>query len=321
MKLVKVLICVALSLSFLIIGIGFAVPNATLNFTGDVSFQHTGLYISSIETTGNVNISGYSGTLLNLTADAGSTMTITVTNPLSESWYYLNYVAGEYTFTSIDIAIGKEVKGNGGTVTFTVTFPAITTQQVVQFTFVDTPSSAPGDSESGTTNATKALEFVLNDETRGLNNIGKGKHHFENWCNSGYRILYCRDNNITGGNLKNLFDSESAGNVLFTMEWVSEGKYNLYLYYSFDVNSDDSEGNPVVESGKHYVVVYKEEIVFNDSQNKWVVVDSHKGYSKVATAKGGNGIETGTNTNGDPCVIWHETLPEGAILAAGNPPS
>lgn len=320
MKSAKFWICIALSFSFLLVGVGFAQITASLDFTGNVNFQHTGLYISNIETTGNVNIMGYSGTLLNLTAAAGSTMTITITNPLSESWYYLNYTAGEYTFTSTNATIGMEVMANGGTVTFTVVFPAITTQQVVEFIFVLVPPVAPGDDpENITTNATKALEFVINDPTRGLNKTEKGKHHFKNWCNSTYRVLYCRDGGITGGHLKNLFDSFSAGGVLFTLEWVSEEKYNLYLYYSDDVNAEDAEGNPVVDSGYHYVLVYKQEIIFNVSENKWIAADSYKGYAKVVSAEGGNGIETKENANGN-YVEWYDNaskLPNGAVIV-GN---
>ncbi len=146
MKLVKVLICVALSLSFLIIGIGFAVPNATLNFTGDVSFQHTNLYISNVTTQGNVNIIGYSGTMFTLTADEGATMTVSITNPLNDPHYYLNYIAGDHTLDDVidqehidgftlseNMVAGAEI-ASGGTLTFTVAFTA-GVEYIIKFNF------------------------------------------------------------------------------------------------------------------------------------------------------------------------------------------
>ena len=146
MKLVKVLICVALSLSFLIIGIGFAVPNATLNFTGDVSFQHTNLYISNVTTQGNVNIIGYSGTMFTLTADKGATMTVSITNPLNDPYYYLNYTAGDHTLDDVidnehvdgftlseNMVAGAEI-ASGGTLTFTVAFTA-GVEYIIKFNF------------------------------------------------------------------------------------------------------------------------------------------------------------------------------------------
>ena len=76
MKTAKVLLCIALSFSVLFVGIGFAAVSKTLSFSGSLDFQHTGLYISNITAGDGVAVQGYSGTLINLTATKGSTMTV-----------------------------------------------------------------------------------------------------------------------------------------------------------------------------------------------------------------------------------------------------
>lgn len=320
MKLVKVLICVALSLSFLIIGIGFAVPNATLNFTGDVSFQHTNLYISNVTTQGNVNIIGYSGTMFTLTADKGATMTVSITNPLIDPYYYLNYTAGDHTLTTT-AKLGDEVPA-GGTLKFTVTFDdVIDHEHMVKFNFTAVPPTLEepdppvdpdnpgggGNNENQTpSNATAAVEFVINNVSRGLNS-GNDKHTFEQWCNEGNRILYCLDNTVSGGNLNKEFANIGAAGVYFTMEWVSSTKYNAYLYSATDATNN---------LGK-YIVVYKQEIIFNSVDTLWVNGDSFKGYAKVVNATNGNGIEIGEDENGKNCVVWYnslDSLPEDAVL-------
>ena len=320
MKLVKVLICVALSLSFLIIGIGFAVPNATLNFTGNVSFQHTDLYISNVTTQGNVNIIGYSGTMFTLTADQGATMTVSITNPLNDPYYYLNYTAGDHTLTTT-AKLGDAVPA-GGTLNFTVTFDdVIDHEHMVKFNFTvvpptleepdppvdpDNPGGGGNNEDQTPSNATAAVEFVINHATRGLN-ADNDKHTFEQWCNEGNRILYCLDNTVSGGNLNKEFASIGAAGVYFTMEWVSSTKYNAYLYSATDATNN---------LGK-YIVVYKQEIIFNSVDNLWVNGDSFKGYAKVVNATNGNGIEIGEDENGKNCVVWYDNeneLPNGAEI-------
>ena len=314
MKLVKVLICVALSLSFLIIGIGFAVPNATLNFTGDVSFQHTGLYISNVTTEGTVNIIGYSGTMFTLTADKGATMTVSITNPLIDPYYYLNYTAGDHTLT-ITAKLGDEVPA-GGTLNFTVTFDdVIDHEHMVKFNFtavpptleepdppVDTDDSGGSGSGTtgGTTNATAALEFVIHNTDWGLNH-NNTQHNFEAWCNSGNPILHCLDKNVTGNNLSNAFNDLDAQDVHYILEWVSTTQYNIYLYYAKDAIPSNED---------KYLVTYKQEIVYNTTENKWMTGDSFKGYAKLIPLSK-NEKEFGIEHN-NKNVIWETDLPAGA---------
>ena len=301
MKLVNVLICVALSLSFLIIGIGFAVPNATLNFTGNVSFQHTDLYISNVTTQGNVNIIGYSGTMFTLTADQGATMTVSITNPLNDPYYYLNYTAGDHTLTTT-AKLGDAVPA-GGTLVFTVTFDDVIDQeQMVKFNFTAVPPTLdpPGGTTGGTTNATAALEFVIDNAEWGLNH-NNTQHNFETWCNSGNPILHCLDKGVTGNNLANAFNELKAQDVYYTLEWVSTTQYNIYLYYAQDA----------IESNKgKYLVTYKQEIVYNTTENKWMNGDSFKGYAKLISLSN-NGKEFGVEHN-NKNVIWTTDLPAGA---------
>lgn len=317
MKLVKVLICVTLSLSFIIIGIGFAVPNATLNFTGDVSFQHTGLYISNVTTQGNVNIIGYSGTMFTLTADKGATMTVSITNPLNDTYYYLNYTAGDHTLTTT-AKLGDALPA-GGTIQFTVTFDGIIDHEhMVQFHFTVVPPTLDGPDTPGggnnehqiPSNATAAVDFVLNHIDRGLNS-GNKKHTFNQWCNERNSILYCLDNRVTGGNLNNEFANIGSAGVYFTMEWVNSTKYYVYLYSATDATNN---------LGK-YIEVYKQEIIFNNVDNLWVNGDSYKGYAKVVKASNGNGIEIGRDANGKNCVVWYDNeneLPNGAEIVGQN---
>ena len=107
MKTAKVLLCIALSFSVLFVGIGFAAVSKTLSFSGSLDFQHTGLYISNITAGDGVAVQGYSGTLINLTATKGSTMTVTVANPTENVYYYLNYTAGDHTLELKDITLGQ----------------------------------------------------------------------------------------------------------------------------------------------------------------------------------------------------------------------
>jgi hypothetical protein len=100
-----------------------------------------------------------------------------------------------------------------------------------------------------------------------------------------------------------------AAGVYFNLEWVSSTKYNAYLY-----SATDSTNN----LGK-YIVVYKQEIIFNsvDNLNLWVSGDSFKGYGKVVQNKNGNGIEIGEDENGENCVVWYDNeneLPNGAEI-------
>ena len=90
---------------------------------------------------------------------------------------------------------------------------------------------------------------------------------------------------------------------------ISSTKYNAYLYSATDATNN---------LGK-YIVVYKQEIIFNsvDNLNLWVSGDSLKGYGKVVQNKNGNGIEIGEDENGKNYVVWYnslDSLPKDAVL-------
>ena len=334
MKTAKVLLCIALSFSVLFVGIGFAAVSKTLSFSGSLDFQHTGLYISNITAGDGVAVQGYSGILINLTATQGSTMTVTVANPTEDVYYYLNYTAGDHTLELKDITLGSAVNPHR-TITFTVTFSdEIDHAHAVKFNFTlippyippeepdepdPTDPTDPTDPEptdpvtppgGGTTNATAAIEFVLNHIERGLNSDAN-KHTFEQWCDEGDRVLHCRDNTISGGNLNNEFAAIGAQDVFFTLQWVSETQYDLYLYYSVDATRENEENGV-------YITTYKQELVYNTIDALWTTGDSYKGYAKVQSEKNGYGIEVATDQSRNEYVVWYSNindLPDGAVVA------
>ena len=346
MKTAKVLLCIALSFSVLFVGIGFAAVSKTLSFSGSLDFQHTGLYISNITAGDGVTVQGYSGTLINLTATKDSTMTVTVANPTEDVYYYLNYTAGDHTLDLKDtITLGSAVNPYR-TITFTVTFSdEIDHAHAVKFNFTlippyippeepdepdptdPTDPSDPSNPEStdptepqptdpvtppggGTTNATAVIEFVLNHFERGLNKEDN-KHTFEQWVSESNQVRYCRENNVPGGNLSNEFEDLGAQDVLFTLEWVSSTKYNLYLYYAIDA----TRGN---EQNGAYITTYKQELIYNSIDGLWLAGDSYKGYAKVQSEKNGYGIETATDQSRNEYVVWYSSendLPDGALVA------
>ena len=210
--------------------------------------------------------------------------------------------------------------------TFVVTFSdAVSDEHTLKFNFtlvppvIDEPDPDPEDPDpedpdpedpvtppSGGTNATAAIEFVVNNVELGLNSPNTSKT-FSEWCNDGsnksVRVLHCLSNNITGGNLSNLFGAIDANDILFTMEYVSSSQYNLYLYHSPQAAANI--GN--------YITTYKQEIVFNSTDNLWVTGDSYKGYAKVINEKNGPGVEHNNEVN----VIWYASkndLPGGATV-------
>lgn len=310
MKLVKGLVCILFSLVVLMLGVGYAQSTDEITATGNVNFTHTDLYISNIDTQGSVNILGYSDTTLTLTAVKDSVMIISITNPTVDPYYYVNYTAGSYTLnlSDDDLKLGSSV-APGKTITFTVRLPAIANEQTVKFNFSLVPPTLeePGtDTDKITTNATAIIEFALNDPKHGLN-LDKLKHTFEEWCTSTNRVLFCRDNSVTGGNLNKDYGSLNAENIYYTLEWVSATKYNIYLYHSVQAEAN---------LGK-YIVVYKQEIVYNSIDKKWSIGDSFKGYGKIQTDVNGNGIEHKINENGIEYVVWYankDDVPNGGVI-------
>lgn len=305
MKSAKILICIALSFSFLLVGVGFAQVTATLDFTGNVNFQHTGLYISDIASVNGVTITGYSGTMLNLTAEAGATMTITVTNPLGDTYYYLDYSAGDHTLTT-SIKIGDPV-APGGSITFTVTLPEIDHEHIVRFNFTLVPPSLeePGTGGGNTSNALAGLDLIIGKkgdtgkDAIGLNMENNDKT-FEAWCTQSNPTLHCLDTNTGGKNLSKIFAASGAADVYFTLEWVSSTKYIVYLYSAKDAIS----GN----DGK-YIVTYKQAILYNEIEELWYASaeDTFKGYAMVRPADHGYGVEVENDK-----VKWYSEPPSGA---------
>ena len=306
MKSAKILICIALSFSFLLVGVGFAQVTATLDFTGNVNFQHTRLYISNITSVNGVTITGYSGTTINLTAVAGATMTITVTNPKNDIYYYHEYIAGNHTLTT-DMKVGDSV-APGGSITFTVTFDgAITDAQIVQFNFLTVPLTfdEPGTSGDNTSNALAGLGLIIGekgDESKdaiGLNKETNDKT-FEAWCTQSNPIVHCLDTNTGGKNLNKIFAASGAADVYFTLEWVSSTKYIVYLYSAKDA---------IAKNVDKYIVTYKQEILYNEIEELWYASteNTFKGYAMVRPANHGYGVLVEDNK-----VTWHAELPSGA---------
>lgn len=292
MKLAKGLVCMLLSLVALMLGVGYAQSTDELTATGQVNFTHTDLYISNIDTQGSVNILGYSDTLVSLTAVKDSVMIVSITNPTVDTHYYVNYTAGGYTLNiSDDLKLGSSV-APGKTITFTVTLPDIASAQAIKFNFSLVPA--------------KSIEFVLNDTNFGFNRENN-KNTFKDWCNSTNRVLFCRDNTVTGGNLNNNYGTLNAEDVYYTLEWVSSTKYNIYLYYAMQAEAN---------LGK-YIVVYKQDIIYNSIDKKWSTGDTFQGYGKMQTDVNGNGIEHKINENGIRYVVWYANkgdVPNGGII-------
>ena len=311
MKEVKRLVCMLLSLVVLTLGIGYARLTDEITATGNVNFTHESLYISGVTPATNVTVSGYSETLITVTAQQGGTITLSISNPTADSHYYLNYTSASENFTLSDnMAPGAEVK-SGASITFTVTF-AKAGDYSIKFNFTVVPPAIQDNNDQfiASTNAIAVVNFMLNHIRFGLN-AQQSNHGFKKWCTASNRVLYCLDKSVTGGNLKNEFSNIGAANIYYTLEWVSATEYYLYLYYSADADSN---------LGK-YIVAYQQSIVYNSDVNEWVASHSAKGYAKsVKFSKGGgNQIETATDASGNDYVVWYASaseLPDGAQLAS-----
>ena len=134
MKLVKCLVCVLLSLVVLMLGIGYAQLTDEITATGELNYVHTSLYISDMTPDTGVSVTGYSETLINLTAQVGGTINLSITNPTDYKYYYLNYTSSTEGFTlSENMVAGAEI-ASGGTLTFTVAFTA-GGEYIIKFNF------------------------------------------------------------------------------------------------------------------------------------------------------------------------------------------
>ncbi len=308
MKVVKCLICMLLSLVVLTIGIGFAQLTDEITATGELNYTHTSLYISSVTPNTGVTVTGYSGTLINLTSEAGKSITLTVTNPTSDEYYFLNYTSSLHSISisESELPLGKAVPASYGSITFTVTFTEAKDYSV-KFNFtlippeIDVGGDEGGEGEddgfTSSTNATAVIDFTVNHMSYGLN-ADINKNGFLYWCTSSNRILFCRKKSVSGANLNNEFATLGASNIYYTLEWVSETKYNLYLYYTAEADAN---------RGK-YITVYKQEIIYNSVIGEWAPADSYKGYAKAVTFdKEINQIELAEGSNGNDYVVWYSS--------------
>ncbi len=122
MKFISILIFIALSFSVLTLGIGYAEITKEISATGQINYTHQYLYISDMSAESGITVTGYSETLINLTAQEGGTITLSITNPTDYKHYYSGYKSTIEGFTlSENLAVGAEI-ASGETLTFTVTF-------------------------------------------------------------------------------------------------------------------------------------------------------------------------------------------------------
>jgi hypothetical protein len=139
MKLVKGLVCMLLSLVVLTLGIGYAQLTDEITATGELNYVHTSLYISEMTPDTAVSITGYSETLINLTAQAGGTIKLSITNPTDYKHYYSGYTSAIDGFTlSENMVAGAEI-ASGGTLTFTVAFTS-GGEYIIKFNFTTVAS-------------------------------------------------------------------------------------------------------------------------------------------------------------------------------------
>ena len=83
----------------------------------------------------------------------------------------------------------------------------------------------------------------------------------------------------------------------------STTQYNIYLYYAKDAIKSNED---------KYLVTYKQEIVYNTTDNKWMTGDSFKGYAKLISLSN-NGKVFGIEHN-NKNVSWYADLPAGAVV-------
>ena len=301
MKLVKGLVCMLLSLVVVTLGIGYAQLTDEITASGELNYTHTSLYISDMTPDTGVTVIGYSGTLINLNvSESGKSIKIKITNPTQDPYYYLNNTSSNKNFTLFEtLVLGAAIAASNGTIEFTATFKE-TGDYSIQFVFTLVPPVLEDDDGFiSSTNATALINFVIDNMDYGLN-ADTDKHAFAFWCTGSKRVLFCLASSVSGANLGKEYKNLEATNIYYTLEWVNERTYHLYLYYSADA---------VAKNLNTYIVAYKQTIVYNNVTDEWVAGDSAKGYSKVVKFDNKSyQIEVGT-LNGNDYVVWYENKP------------
>ena len=231
MKTVKCLICMLLSLVVLTIGIGYAQLTDEITATGELNYIHTTLYFSDVTPDTSVAVTGYSGTLINLNVtEKEKSIKIKITNPTKDPYYYLDNTASNENFTlSETLVLGAAIAASNGTIEFTATFKE-TGDYSIQFVFTLVPPVLEDDDGFiSSTNATALINFVIDNMDYGLN-ADTDKHAFAFWCTGSKRVLFCLDSSVSGTNLGKEYDKLGATNIYYTLEWVNETTYQLYLF-------------------------------------------------------------------------------------------
>ena len=119
-------------------------------------------------------------------------------------------------------------------------------------------------------------------------NDNKGLNY---WCSPDkHYILVHDENQINGGNLKNILDQTTGVN--FVMEYVTSNQYNVYLYSSQD--SKKAEGTKIV--------VYKQGIYRENSSSIWIAGYQQVGWSAVQ----GGYLKTTTGEKTTGQIVWEE---------------
>ena len=231
MKLVKGLVCMLLSLVVLTLGIGYAQLTDEITATGELNYIHTTLYFSDVTPDTSVAVTGYSGTLINLNVtEKEKSIKIKITNPTKDPYYYLDNTASNENFTlSETLVLGAAIAASNGTIEFTATFKE-TGDYSIQFVFTLVPPVLEDDDGFiSSTNATALINFVIDNMDYGLN-ADTDKHAFAFWCTGSKRVLFCLDSSVSGTNLGKEYDKLGATNIYYTLEWVNETTYQLYLF-------------------------------------------------------------------------------------------
>ena len=134
MKLFKILISFVLSFSTALIGVGYAQLTDEITARGVLNHTHTTLYFSDVTPNAGVSVKGYSETLINLTAEEGGIINLSITNPTNYKYYYLDYTSSIEGFKlSESMVVGAEIASDD-TLIFTVSF-FTTGEYIIKFNF------------------------------------------------------------------------------------------------------------------------------------------------------------------------------------------
>ena len=246
--------------------------------------MQTQLYISYVS---DEYISA-NGTSMTYGASANETITVTITNPTDKTYYYSNLSSSQTTISATPVDGTPYVEVNytengqikqrrvyyvdaGQKITFTVIFTKVD-EYSLSFNFTVTP---PKSDELGVmTNATFVAGQVLEIQNYGLNEEVGNNVGFINWCNQSKPILYSTTNKISGGTLSDLLSEANASGLYFTLEWVSNVQYNLYMYPSVDSYTSGTN-----------VIVYKQILYRETVDSLWIAGGSYKGYAELEAQK------------------------------------